>query len=247
MALGGLYTTMAGLETASQRLDTVSENLANVNTQGYAAAQTAAMALPYRGENAPPGDDVISLGLNADTSDGPIQHTGAPLDVAVQGGWLVVQTPDGARALTRDGHLVTNAANLLVTATGAPVLGTSGRPISLPALREVTIAPDGTISGIPAGVTGGQPQAYGKLMLAGTPTGGNLRPMGNNLYGLPSGASLQQANSASVQQGALEGSNVNSVKSMMDLIAVSKNYQLEAQVMGKSAATQTALDQIMMS
>ncbi|TMV87870.1 flagellar hook basal-body protein [Thioclava sp. BHET1] len=247
MALGGLYTTMAGLETSAQRLDTVSQNLANVNTQGYAAAQTRAMALPYVGTNPVPGADVISLGENADTRDGPIEPTGAPLDVAVQGGWLVVQTQSGDQALTRNGHLATNSANLLVTATGAPVLGASGRPISLPALRNVTIAPDGTISGIAAGVSGGRPQAYGKLLLAQTPAGGNLVPLGNSLYGLPPGATAQASDTASVQQGALEGSNVNSVNAMMDLISVSKTYQLETQVMGKSAATETALDQILMS
>ena len=247
MALGGLYTSMAGLETSSQRLDTVSQNLANVNTQGYAAQQTEAMALPYAGEEALPGADVIALGENADTSDGPLEETGAPLDVAVQGGWLVVQTPDGTQALTRNGHLSQNAANLLTTASGEPVLGPSGRPISLPQLRNITIAHDGTISGIPAGAPGAKAQSFGQLMLAQTPTEGHLTPLGNSLYALPAGSTPQPAKGASVQQGALAGSNVDSVKTMMQLISVSRTYQLETQVMGKSAQTQTELDQILMT
>lgn len=247
MALSGLYTSMAGLETSSERLDTVAQNLANANTQGYAAQQTEAMALPYAGDAPLPGADVIALGENADTSDGPLEETGAPLDVAVQGGWLVVQTPDGGQALTRNGHLLQNAANLLTTASGEPVLSPSGRPISLPQLRDLTIAHDGTISGIPAGAPGAQAQNFGKLMLAETPTGGRLTPLGNSLYGLPEGTAAQPSASASVQQGALEGSNVDSVKTMMQLISVSRTYQLETQVMGKSAQTQTELDQILMT
>lgn len=247
MALGGLYTSMAGLETSTERLETVAQNLANVNTQGYAAQQTAAMALPYAGTNPLPGADVIALGQGTDTADGPVRQTGAPYDVAVQGGWLVVQTPDGGQALTRNGHLAQNAANLLTTATGEPVLSANGTPISLPALRDITIARDGSISGIPMGAAGSAAQSFGKLFLAQTPPGTDLQPLGNSLYGLPAGTTPQPAASATVIQGALEGSNVDQVKSMMDLIAVSKTYKLETEVMGKSAQTQAALDQILMS
>lgn len=247
MALGGLYTSMAGLETSSERLDTVAQNLANVNTQGYAAQQTAAMALPYAGSNPLPGADVIALGQGTNTTDGPIKQTGAPYDVAVQGGWLVVQTRDGGQALTRNGHLAQNAANLLTTATGEPVLSENGTPISLPALRNITIARDGSISGIPLGAAGSAAQSFGKLFLAKTPAGGNLRPLGDSLYALPTGTTPQPATEATVVQGSLEGSNVDQVKSMMDLIAVSKTYKLETEVMGKSAQSQSALDQILMS
>ncbi|GHD98120.1 hypothetical protein U879_11760 [Defluviimonas sp. 20V17] len=247
MALGGLYTSMAGLETSSERLDTVAQNLANANTQGYAAQQTAAMALPYHGQAAPGGADVIALGEATDTSAGPVTQTGAPYDVAVQGGWLVVQTENGGQALTRDGHLAQNAQNLLTTASGQPVLGANGTPISLPALRDITIARDGSISGIPASAVGGQAQNFGKLFLAQTPAGGALRPLANSLYALPPGTAPQPAPAATVTQGALEGSNVDQVKAMMDLIDVSKSYKLETQVMGKTAQTQTALDQILMS
>ena len=247
MALGGLFTSMAGLETSTERLDTVAENLSNANTQGYAAQQTEAMALPYHGTNPMAGADVIALGEATDTADGPVTRTGAPYDVAVQGGWLVVQTADGGQALTRNGHLAQNAANLLTTASGETVLGSNGAPISLPALRDITIARDGSISGIPAGAVGNQAQSFGKLFIAQTPTTGSLRPIGNSLYALPAGAVPQPATAATVTQGSLEGSNVDQVKSMMNLIAVSKSYKLETEVMGKTAQTQTALDQILMT
>lgn len=247
MALGGLYTSMAGLETSSERLDTVAQNLANANTQGYAAEETAAMALPYQGSKPMPGADVIALGENVDTTGGPMIHTGSPFDVAVKNGWLLVQTRNGSKALTRNGHLEQNAAGMLTTTSGEPVLNTAGTPISLPMLRNITIGRNGLISGIPTSQAGNQPQTYGSLFIAATPTGGNLTPLGNALYGLPPGTKPAQARNASVLQGSLEGSNVNTVTSMMNLIDVSKTYQLETQVMGESAKTQTALDQIMMS
>lgn len=247
MALGSLYTSMAGLETTTERLDTVSQNLANTNTQGYAAQQTAAMALPYAGSNPPNGADVISLGENVDTSSGPMTRTGSPFDVAVNGGWLVVQTHGGGKALTRNGQLAQSANGLLTTMTGSPVLDSAGNPISLPLLRSMTIAANGDISGIPAGSASQQPQVYGRFYLAATPAGGSLRPLGNTLYGLPPGTRPSPAANASVQQGYLEGSNVSSVKTMIDLIDVSRGYQMQTQIMGENAKTQTELNQIMMA
>lgn len=247
MALGGLYTSMAGLETSSERLDTVAQNLANANTQGYAAQQTSAMALPYEGEAPLPGDDVIALGENVDTTSGPLTNTGSPFDVAVKNGWLLVQTPSGTKALTRDGSLSQNANGMITTTSGDAVLNSAGNPISLPLLQDMTIGRDGLISGIPASQAGSQPQTYGSLYLAATPAGGQLSPLGNSLYGLPSGSTPQPAGNASVLQGYLEGSNVNTVKSMVDLIDVSKSYQLQTQVMGETAKTASALDQIMMA
>lgn len=247
MSLNGLYTSMAGLETSTERLDTVAQNLANSNTEGYAAQQTAAMALPYKGQSAIPGADVIALGENVDTTAGPLTSTGSPFDVAVQKGWLLVQTSTGSKALTRSGHLVQNAAGILTTVSGEPVLNTGGTPISLPTLRNITIGRDGLISGIPTSQSGNNPQTYGHLFVAATPTGGALTPLGNSLYGLPAGTAPTRATNASVLQGFLEGSNVSTVHAMMSLIDISKTYQLQTQVMGASAKTETALDQVMMA
>jgi len=247
MAFGGLYTSMAGLETSSERLDTVSQNLANANTQGYAAQQTAAMALPYQGKAPLSGADVIALAENVNTKAGPLNHTGSPFDIAVKNGWLLVRTQNGGDVLTRNGHLTEDANGVLTTAIGEPVLNTQGNPISLPMLRNITIGRDGLISGVPADQAGSQPRTYGSLFIAATPTGGQLTSLGDSLYGLPAGTKPTPARNASVLQGYLEGSNVNTVKSMVDLIDVSRSYQFETQVMAESAKTETALDQIMMA
>lgn len=247
MANGSLYTSMAGLETAQQRLSTVSQNLANADTQGYAAQQTAALGLPYTGTNALPGADVISLGQSVDTQAGAFKHTGSPFDVAVQHGWLVVGTRSGGKALTRAGALAQAANGLLVTQDGNPVLNQAGNPISLPRLKTVTISSDGTITGIPAGAASQTPMSYGRIFLAATPAKGSLTPLGNSLYALPKGRAPTPSAKARAKQGYLEQSNVNPVETMINMISASKNYRLQTQVVSKDAKQASALDRIMMA
>lgn len=246
MGYGGLYTSMAGLELAGQKLDTVSQNLANVNTQGYLAAQTAAVALPYTGHSALPGADVITVAQPPDTRDAAFEQTGDPFNVAVHDGWLAVQTASGQVALTRNGALMQASDGLLTTINGNPVLNANGVPISLPRFKSMTIATNGEISVVPAGAAGDTPKVIGTLMLAATPAGGDLVPLGNSLYGLPAGQTTPQpASQASAQQGYLEGSNVDPVRSMMDIIAASRSYSLQTRLVSAGSNTQTSLDQVL--
>lgn len=246
MAFNGIYTSMASLETSTQKLDTIAQNLANSNTEGYAAVQTSAVALRYQGPAAVPGADVVSVGENADTRAGSFKQTGSPFDVVVKGGWLVAQTQGGQIGLTRNGSLAIGANGLLTTAAGDLVLGSNGTPISLPELRSMTVASNGEISGISAASTANTPQVFGRLLLAATPASGALVPMGDTLYSLPAGqAKPTTAPNAQVEQGYLENSNVNSVKSMIDLIDTQRNYSFETQVVTSSSKTATSLDQVL--
>jgi flagellar basal-body rod protein FlgF len=203
------------------------------------------MALPFAGKDPQTGADVISLNENADTQAGPLQHTGSAFNIAVSHGWLVVQTQNGGQALTRNGQLAQNSSGVLTTLTGDPVLSSNGTPISLPILKNLTIGADGSITGVPVTSSNDQPQQFGTLFLAQTPAGGSMVPLANSLYGLPTGQKPVVNPNATVQQGYLEGSNVNTVKAMIDMIDVSKSYQMQTQIMGKTAKTQSALNQIM--
>jgi flagellar basal-body rod protein FlgF len=245
VAYAGLYTAMAGLETASSQLATVAQNVANANTVGYRQAQTAAMALPYEGDSPLPGADVTPLQPNIDTRSGSFKRTGGTFDIAVHDGWLLVQTTDGGLALTRNGALAQGANGLLVTQSGEPVLDTNQQPISLPNLDGVTIATDGTISGIPAGSGSQQPRVVDQLYLAATPPAGSLNPVGNSLYTLAPGVQPTTASNATVVQGALEESNVNPESSMIELIASTQSFSVLTQVISKSSQIQGQLNQIM--
>ncbi len=246
MGFGGLYTSMSGLETAMQRLDTTAENLANVDTQGYASAQTDALSLPYIGARPLPGADVMSLGEKADTQQGPLQRTGGAFDVAVEGGWLVVQGPGGKPTLTRSGQLALSGDGVLVTANGDPLLNSNGSPVSLPALKDLTISESGRISGVPDTSASNTPQVFAQLLIAQTPTTG-VTPIGNSLYALPTGATPTPAVKASVRQGYLEGSNVDPVRSMMDLIDVTRGFQLQTQLVAQATKDSSQLDQVLLA
>lgn len=236
---------MAGLETAQSALETIAENVSNVDTAGYAAAETAALALPYEGGDSLPGADVTPLNEGTDTSDGPMQRTGDPLDLAVSGGWLLVQAPSGGVALTRNGALRQGADGLLVTEDGDPVLDVNQQPISLPPLKDLQVSTDGTISGIPANSDVQQSTVYARLYLAATPANADLVPLGDTLYGLQNGAQPTAATNAQVLQGYLEGSNVDPVRSMVEMIADTHSFELLSETVATSNSADQSLNQVL--
>src|ERR1700759_728858 len=133
-----IYTAMSGSTQALEQQAIVANNLANASTTGFRAQLETFRAVPMSfGDGSTINDDttrtfVLSSTPGADYTPGPIQQTGNPLDVAVQGpGWLSVQTTDGNAAYTRAGNLHVDANGQLVTANNLPVLGTSG-PLSIP-------------------------------------------------------------------------------------------------------------------
>ena len=230
MSANSLYTSMAGLQAISADMQATASNLANVQTPGYSAVQTAVEAAPYTGSNAPGGADAVALTPNPDLTAGPLQHTGSAFDVAVSGdAWLEVQTPTG-NAISRDGSLQITNAGILADSAGNPVLGTTGQPISVPQLARLQIGADGTVSGVPANQPGGQTQTYGQINIVATPPG-TLTPLSGAMFSVPAGAALQPAANGSLQQGYLNGSNVDPTTTMMNMIADSRSYQLQTNLM----------------
>jgi flagellar basal-body rod protein FlgF len=103
MSINAFYTTMAGLQAVGARMEALSSNLANLQTPGYSAVQALTEAAPYQGSAAPSGADVVALTPAADTTAGPLNHTGNPMNLGLTGNaWLEVQTANGP-ALTRNG------------------------------------------------------------------------------------------------------------------------------------------------
>jgi flagellar basal-body rod protein FlgG len=147
-----IYTAMTGAAQALEQQSVVANNLANASTTGFRAQLAAFRSVPMTFENE--GADgttrtfVLSSTPAADYTPGPIQQTGNPLDVAIQGpGWLSVQAADGSEAYTRAGNLHVDQNGQLVTANNLPVLGNGG-PLAIPPGAEVTIGKDGTVSAL---------------------------------------------------------------------------------------------------
>jgi flagellar basal-body rod protein FlgF len=214
-----IYLSMAGAKATMQRQDVLANNLANVSTTGFRAELQAFRAVPVRGEGASTRVYALESTVGHDQRPGPVQGTGRSLDVAMQGNaWLAVQSLDGTEAYTRAGALQVNAEGQLVTPTGLPVLGDGG-PITLPANAAVDIGPDGTIS---ATVGNQRPQQVGRLKLV-TPEAPLARGT-DGLFRAADGDLPADAN-ARLQAGALEGSNVSPVETMVAMIAAARQFE----------------------
>jgi flagellar basal-body rod protein FlgF len=214
-----IYLSMAAAKATMHRQEVVSHNLANASTNGFRAELAAFRAVPVRGDGASTRVYALESTVGYSNAPGVVQTTGRPLDVAVKGNsWLAVQGLDGTEAYTRSGALEVNAEGVLTDVQGRPVVGDGG-PLTLPANAIVEIAGDGTVS---AKVGRERPQPVGRLKLV-TPEA----PMQRGTDGLFRAAEgdLAADPAARLQSGALEGSNVNAIESMVAMIAAARQFE----------------------
>ena len=223
-----IYLAMAGAKASMARQDVLAHNLANASTTGFRAEMTAFRAVPVLGDGASTRVYSIETTPGYSSEPGPVAATDRNLDVAMKGdAWLAVQGADGTEAYTRNGALDVNSEGLLVTRNGQTVLGDGG-PITIPANAQALIGADGTVS---ATVAGAKPQPVGKLKLV-TPDS-QLQRGEDGLFRGAAG-DLPADPSASVQPGALEGSNVSPVEAMVAMIAAARQYEQQMKILSTS-------------
>jgi flagellar basal-body rod protein FlgF len=159
-----------------------------------------------------------------------LQTTGRELDVAIEGdGWLAVRTADGQEVYTRAGDLRITPEGLLQNGAGLQILGQNG-PISLPPAQKLEIGKDGTISIIPMGTNATNMAALDRIKLV-KPAPGDLEKLNDGLMHLKGGKTAEPSADVTLVQGALEGSNVNAISAMVEMIELSKNFELQTKVM----------------
>ena len=220
-----IYLAMAGAKASLQRQDVLAHNLANASTHGFRAELTAFRAVPVRGDGASTRVYALESTPGYNAEPGPVSATGRSLDVAMAGqAWLAVQALDGTEAYTRNGSLDVNNEGLLVTRAGLTVLGDGG-PISAPANAQITVGADGSIS---ASVGNGRPQGLGRLKLV-TPEAALLRGEDGLFRGAD--GDLPADATARLQSGALEGSNVSAVESMVAMIAAARQFEQQMKML----------------
>ena len=214
-----IYLSMAGAKAAMQRQDVLSHNLANVTTNGFRAELQAFRAVPVRGDGASTRAFALETTIGYNDEAGPLTPTGRNLDVAMQGkAWLAVQANDGTEAYTRAGSLDVSADGILVMRNGMPALGDGG-PINVPPNSEVSIGTDGTVS---AKQPNQNPTNIGRLKLV-TPEAALTR--GDDGMFRAADGDLPADPNAKLQDGALEGSNVSPVETMVGMIAASRQFE----------------------
>lgn len=234
-----VYLSMAGAKANMQRQDVLANNLANAATPGFRAELSAFRAVPVQGSGASTRVYALESTPGHDMSPGVVSTTGRPLDVAMRGNaWLAVQGLDGTEAYTRAGSLEVSADGTLLTHGGLQVMGDGG-PIQLPANSEPSIAPDGTVS---ARGANGRSTAVGRLKLV-TPEA----PLERGTDGLFRAADgdLPADASARLQDGALEGSNVSPVETMVAMISAARQFEAQMKVLQTAEGNEKAAAQLL--
>jgi flagellar basal-body rod protein FlgF/flagellar basal-body rod protein FlgG len=219
----GYYAAMTGLVARTQALDTAAANLANAQTPGYRAEREyfRSALLGPDAMDSQLGQTVNNFGLlggdRLSMVQGALQATGNPLDLAIEGqGFFMVQTPNGPR-YTRDGSFQRARNGQLITEAGEPVLSAAGKPIPVPP-GEVTVGSDGVIS-----VAGGTVATVGVFTF---PDGTDLTPEGANRYVAPQGVTPTLAKNASVRQGAIENANQDVIEGSLDLVVMQRQAEM---------------------
>jgi len=239
-----LWTSMSGADQMMQAQGVAAHNLANASTTGFRADLHAFSSYVVQGSGFPTRVGVVHQATGFDPREGALQQTGRPLDVAVQGdGYLAVQARDGTEAYTRAGELRINPGGLLETAGGLPVLGDGG-PISLPPSSRVEIGADGTITVVPEGLGPEAAAAVARVKLV-RPDAALLSKGADGLLRLPEGQSAPADADVRVTSGALESSNVSIAESMIEMIQISREFELQVRLMRTAAENDEASQQLL--
>ncbi len=246
-----LWISKTGMEAQQTQLDTISNNLANVSTNGYKRAHAVFEDLMYQNlrqagaasseQTTLPTGLQVGLGTRAvatsrSFSQGNLQQSANNLDIAILGnGFFEVQMPDGTTGYTRDGSFQVNATGQLVTNNGYAV----NPGITIPAdAQSVTIGADGTVSALLPGQA--TPQSIGQIQIASFVNPAGLEPRGQNIYaetaasGTPNTGAPGQGGLGSLRQGFVETSNVNVVEELIAMIQTQRAYELNSKAIQTS-------------
>jgi flagellar basal-body rod protein FlgG len=221
--LEGLYTAAAGMAAQQQRMDALSNDVANTNTAGYKRVRIGFRDLVYQADGPSgvrTGSGAAAVQLGRGHEQGALQSTGNPLDLAIQGeGYFQIRRAStGETVLTRNGSFLANANGRLVNAEGDSLVP----PIQLPPgvdPAKVSIGADGTITA--------DNRRIGQIQLVTVPAPTGLAAAGNGYYSLTTASGgLRRATDASLTQGAVEASNVDLADAMVDLMDAQRSYSM---------------------
>jgi len=238
-----IYTAMTGANSAASRQAVLSNNLANVSTNGFRAQLATYRAVPLRGDGAT--TRVFAVESTAGHSDkpGPAMRTDRSLDaMAVGNTWFGVQGLDGTEAYTRNGHFEVSPEGTLTTGNGLPVLSSDGSPIAVPAGAQLSIGNDGGISA----KVGTQPaNTIGRLKLVSPTAEDPLKRGEDGLFRALSGEPLVSDATARVQVGVLEGSNVNIIEAMVGMIQTARQFETQMRLLQTAESNDRSAGQLL--
>ena len=225
-----LYVAMSGVKQIMLAQESNNHNLANVSTTGFRADLNEFRAMPVFGDVYPSRVYSMTERPGIDFTPGALVSTGNDLDVAIHGkGFIAVQGPDGKEGYTRAGELHVGPGGVLMNGSGHYVLGNNG-PISIPPYEKVDIAQDGTITARPMGQAATGMAVIDRIKLVSPPLD-QLDKGLDGLFRLQSGAVAPADGNVILTSGAVEGSNANPVESLVTMINLQRQYEMQVKMM----------------
>jgi flagellar basal-body rod protein FlgF len=240
----GVYLLMSGARESMFAQARVANNLANASTTGFRADLHNFRSMASVGDGHESRVFVQSERPGYDLSEGGLMTTGNDLDIAVKGeGWITVQRPDGTEAFTRAGDLRVNVNGLLENSRGFQIMGDNG-PIAVPPVEKIQVGPDGTITILPVGAPKTALVILDRIKLV-KPAAADVQKGTDGLFEMISGEPEIADGSVSLVTGALEGSNVNAISELTDMIALSRQFELKVKFMKNFKDLGDKTDQLM--
>lgn len=226
-----LYIAMNGAKQTQLAQTANANNLGHAQTTGFKADFQQFRAMPEFGPGYPSRVYSMTERPGSDFTPGGIQTTGRELDVAIMDdhGWFAVSGEGGKEAYSKAGNLMVTLEGNLKSGDGQLLLNDTGAPIAIPPARKIDIGRDGTISIIPEGANSNSLVVVDRIKLVSTDNA-NLHKGNDGLMYANNGNLLADAN-VRLQAGALEGSNVNIVSEMVEMIELGRHFELETKVM----------------
>jgi flagellar basal-body rod protein FlgF len=241
-----LWVSMTGAEQMLEAQGIIAHNMANASTTGFRADRHAFSSYLIQGPGYATRVNAVAEQLGFDPRSGTFEGTGRDLDVAINGsGWLAVTAPDGTEAYTRAGSLRINPTGGLETATGYPVLGDGG-PVSIPPFNQVALANDGTISVVPQGLGPATMAAVARLKLVDPPLESLVKGP-DGLMRLKDGSQAPLDGNVRVSPGGLESSNVNIAETLVEMIDLARQYEMQIRMMSTAEQTAQSAQQLLRS
>lgn len=239
-----LYISMTGAKRSLAEQGVYSNNLANVNTPGFRADLYQAESLYLTNQPLQTQTYTTSTESAVDFKAGSMMTTQRPLDAAIRGnGWFVIQNDSGQQALTRKGSFLVDQSGLLTTSDGHLVMGEGG-PISIPPHESIQLAEDGTITIVPLGEEPSAVAVLDRLLLT-NPDQNQLVKGGDGYIYDKQKQTFQSDVTVRIATQTLEGSNVNSVDQMVNMISASREFETQLKMMNTVDQNQQSLARLL--
>jgi flagellar basal-body rod protein FlgF len=239
-----LYISMTGAKETLRAQTVNNHNQGNASTTGFRADLSAFQSRAVAGSGFPSRAYATNATVGWDASQGALTDTGRDLDIGINGpGWIAVQGADGREAYTRAGDLRIEPTGLLKNGAGLTVMGEGG-PISVPPNTSLMIAADGTISIVPVGQGPETTSQVGRIKLVNPPAESLVRG-DDGLFRTTDGTDAPADANVRVASGVLETSNVNAADAMVNMIELSRHFDLQVKAMRTAEENAAASAQLL--